>query len=133
MNKAMIIGNLTKDPELHQTATGITLCRLNVAVNRKFAGQDGEKQTDYFNVVTWRATAENCAKYLKKGRKVFVCGEMQFRQYEAKDGTTRTAAEISADEVEFLSPAEDKGSAPYTKPTSVQKSLLDDADEDLPF
>lgn len=132
MNNAMIIGNLTKDPELKQTATGIPYCRLTLAVNRKYKGADREKQTDYFNVVTWRAVAENCAKYLRKGKKLFVRGELQFRQYDDKDGIKRTAAEISAEEVEFLSPADESKGNPYT-PSTVQKTPVYEDDPDLPF
>ena len=133
MNKSMIIGNLTKDPELKETSNGIKYCRFSVAVDRKFKGADGEKITDYFNVVTWRTTAENCHKYLKKGKKVWVCGEMQFRAYDDKDGIKRVASEISADEIEFLSPVEQQKDVPYSGNT--KRKLNDDeyGDYDLPF
>jgi len=132
MNRCMIIGNLTRDPELRETSNGIKYCRFAVAVNRRLKGADGEKITDYFNVVTWRATAENCQKYLAKGKKVFVCGEMQFRNYEDKDGVKRVASEISADEIEFLSPVETKDT-PYSG--NVKRKLNEDeyGDVDLPF
>lgn len=104
MNKITIIGNLTADPELRQTQNGTAVCSFNVAVNRRFAGADGNRQTDYFHIITWRGNAENCAKYLAKGRKIAVVGELQARLYDAKDGTTRMSLDVQADEVEFLTP-----------------------------
>ncbi len=104
MNKIFIIGNLTRDPEVRATSNGATVCSFSVAVTRRFAAQGGERQTDFFRVSAWRQLGEVCAKYLAKGRKVAVIGELQARTYEANDGTTRMSLEISADEVEFLTP-----------------------------
>ena len=106
MNKIVLIGNLTKDPQKRATPNGISVCNFTIAVNRRFAGADGQKVTDYFNIVTWRALADNCARFLSKGKKVAVIGELQARTYEANDGTTRMSLDVSADEVEFLSPKE---------------------------
>lgn len=106
MNKIVLIGNLTKDPQKRATPNGISVCNFTIAVNRRFAGADGEKATDFFNIVTWRALADNCARYLSKGKKVAIVGELQARTYEANDGTTRMSLDVSADEVEFLSPKE---------------------------
>lgn len=106
MNKITLIGNLTKDPQKRATPNGISVCNFTIAVNRRFAGQNGEKQTDFFTIVTWRALADNCARYLSKGKKVAIVGELQARTYEANDGTTRMSLDVSADEVEFLSPKE---------------------------
>ena len=78
MNKCILIGNLTRDPELTTTATGVSLCRFSIAVNRAYANQNGEREADFFNIVTWRGLAENCSKYLSKGRKVAVVGNIQF-------------------------------------------------------
>lgn len=104
MNKIVLIGNLTKDPQKRATPNGISVCNFTIAVNRRFAGADGEKATDFFNIVTWRALADSCARYLSKGKKVAIVGELQARTYEANDGTTRMSLDVSADEVEFLSP-----------------------------
>ena len=106
MNKLFIIGNLTSDPELLTTSTGVSVCTMNVAVNRRFSGANGERQTDFFRVTAWRQLGETCARYLSKGRKISVIGEVTARAYEGKDGTVRASLEVTADEVEFLSPRE---------------------------
>ena len=117
MNRIMLIGNLTFDPELRVTPTGTSVCTFNIAVNRRFASQNGERQTDFFRIVAWRQLGENCAKYLTKGKKVFVSGELQVRTYEDKNGVQRTTVEVAADEIEFLSPrAQDNGATPYQTP-----------------
>ena len=103
MNKVMLIGNLTKDPELIQTNSGISVCRFTLAVTRRFQNSSGERETDFLNIVVWRQQGENCAKYLKKGSKCCVIGAVQNRSYEAQDGSKRYITEITADEVEFLS------------------------------
>ncbi len=99
-----MIGNLTKDPEVRSTGSGVSVCSFRIAVTRRFAGQGGERVSDFFDVVAWRSLAELCGKYLAKGRKVAVVGELQTRTYDAKDGTKRYVTEIVADEVEFLTP-----------------------------
>ena len=112
MNKVYLIGNLTRDPEMRSTNTGIPVCNFSIAVNRRFKNaQTGQQETDFFNIVAWRQLAELCSRYLVKGRKVAVFGSIQTRSYEAQDGTKRTAFDIVADEVEFLSSA-NAGSAP---------------------
>lgn len=138
MNKCILIGNLTRDPELSTTGSGISFCRFTVAVNRTFRNANGETETDFLNVVTWRGLADNCSKYLTKGSKVAVCGQIQTRTYE-KDGEKRYATDIVADDVEFLNRAGDGqgmgggssasgNSAP--KKTSELKPV---EDEGLPF
>lgn len=104
MNKITLIGNLTHDPEIRSTQSGITVCAFTIAVSRRFAGADGERPTDYFRINAWRQLGESCGRYLAKGRKVAVVGELQARLYEAKDGSTRMVLDVQADEVEFLSP-----------------------------
>ena len=112
MNKVFLIGNLTRDPELKSTSAGTPVCNFTVAVNRRFRNsQTGQQETDFLNVVAWRQLAELCSRYLSKGRKVAVTGSIQTRTYEAKDGTKRTAWDIVAEEVEFLTPQAQKGSA----------------------
>ena len=102
MNKLTIIGNLTKDPELRVTTTGVNVCSFTVAVNRR-KKVEGQPEADYFRVVTWKTLAELCARFLSKGRKVGVIGEVSLNTWE-KDGKHGAGMEISAQEVEFLSP-----------------------------
>lgn len=103
MQKFVAIGNLTRDPDYSETSSGVAVCRFSIAVNRRYATANGERETDFFNVTAWRGLAETVAKYCKKGQKVAVIGTIQIRQYEANDGSTRTSVEVVADEVEFLS------------------------------
>ena len=113
MNKIVLIGNLTHDPDTRSTPNGVTVCSFTIAVNRRFASQGGEKQTDFFRINAWRQLGDVCSRYLVKGRKVAVIGELQARTYEAKDGTTRMSLDVSADEVEFLTPkGDDQGNIP---------------------
>ena len=109
MNKVFLIGNLTKDPELATTASGISVARFTLAVSRKFKNADGEYETDFLNVVVWRGQAENCHKYLRKGSKVAVVGAIQARSYDAQDGTKKYVTDIVAEEVEFLSTKSSEG------------------------
>ena len=99
MNKAILVGRLTRDPEGKQISSGVAVTTFSIAVSRRFK----KDETDYFNVVTWRGLAETCAKYLKRGSQVAVMGEMQTRSYDDKNGVKRYVTEIVADEVEFLS------------------------------
>lgn len=103
MNKVILVGNLTRDPELITTSNGVSLCRFSLAVQRRFAGQDGEREADFINIVVWRAQADNCYKYLKKGSKCGIVGSLQTRSYDAQDGTKRYSTDVVAEEVEFLS------------------------------
>lgn len=132
MNKVILIGNLTRDPESGTTQSGIAFCRFSIAVNRRFSRENAE--TDYFNITCWRGLAENCAKLLAKGRKVCVSGSIQIRQYE-QDGIKRQAVDIVADEVEFLTPAggrsDEEGQVTEKKQESV--SNLTPVEEELPF
>ena len=108
MNKIFIIGRLTAEPENRTTPNGISVTTLRVAVNRRM----NRDQTDFFNVVTWRGLADNCARYLVKGQQVAVEGELQMRAYEDRDGTKRTAIEINANNVEFLAKAGQRTETP---------------------
>lgn len=129
MNKITIIGRLTNDPEKRATNKGTSVTTFTVAVTRRFPNANGDKESDFFRVQAWRSLADSCEKYLSKGKQVAVIGELQPRTYEGKDGKTRFSLEVSADEVEFLSPAE-------TKPTSKQPKTDEWADissKDLPW
>ena len=110
MNKIILIGNLTRDPELRTTPNGITVCNFDIAVNdrRGRNQQNGQQeQTQYFRITVWRQLGETCQRYLAKGRKVFVSGPLTARTYQANDGTTRVSLEVTADDVEFLSSRND--------------------------
>lgn len=141
MNKVYLIGNLTRDPELSETNSGVPVCRFSIAVNRSYSSSDGERLTDFFNITVWRNSAENCGKYLKKGSKVAVVGSLQNRTYDDKEGIKRQVTDIIANEVEFLSTknstennsSDDAPVAP--RPVkAVQKPTLEAVDDDqLPF
>lgn len=132
MNKAILIGNLTKDPELATTNNGISVCKFTLAVSRRYIGASGERETDFLNIVVWRGQAENCHKYLRKGSKCAVVGNIQSRSYEAQDGTKRYITEIVAEEVEFLSSRNSSDSAAATKTEEVTE-LKPIEDDSLPF
>lgn len=101
MNYVMLLGRLTKAPEQKQTQNGIAVTTFTIAVNRRA----NKEQTDFFNIVTWRGCAENCAKYLEKGQQVAVVGELQTRNYTDKGGIKRYVTEINASDVTFLAKA----------------------------
>ncbi len=126
MNKVFLIGNLTKDPELSSTTSGIKFCRFTLAVSRSYA-KDGKRETDFLPVVVWRAQADNCARYLKKGSRAAVCGSIQTRTYDAQDGSRRYVTEIAADEVQFLTTKneDERDGADFDD--------LKPIDDDLPF
>ncbi len=106
MNSLTIIGNVTRTPETAATPTGDFVCNFNVAVNRRGGGADG---VDYFRVTAWNNLGENCARYLDKGRKVYVRGPVKARAYVGNDGSPRANMEIKAQEVEFLSSKDNQG------------------------
>jgi single-strand DNA-binding protein len=131
MNKCILVGNLTKDPELTTTSNGVAVCRFAIAVSRRYANADGERETDFLNIVVWRSLGENCHKFLKKGSKVGVVGNIQSRSYDAQDGSKRYVTEIVAEEVEFLST---KQSDDQPKSASEEVAKLQPIDDDgLPF
>ena len=117
MNKCTIIGNLTRDPETRITQSGLSVTSFTVAVNGR-AKQGEQAQTDYFRVTAWRQLGENCQKYLAKGRKVCVIGSVAVRTYQSNDGGTRASLEITADDVEFLTPKGESSAAAEQQPSS---------------
>lgn len=134
MNKVILIGNLTRDPDYGETQSGISFCNFSIAVNRPYNDSNGERQTDFFNIKTWRGQADNCAKYLRKGSKVGVVGSLQTRTYEDNDGNKRNVTEIVANEVEFLSFAnksDDSGETTRAQRSRPELEPIDDGD--LPF
>lgn len=133
MNKVMLIGNLTKDPDVRTTAGGASVTTLSIAVNRRFKDKSGERVTDYFRVVAWNKLADICGKYLVKGSKVSVSGELQTKDYEAKDGTKRYVTEILADEVEFLTPKSDRNQSVESVDDIGFTDITGDEGDGFPF
>lgn len=105
MQKLFIVGNLTKDPDSRVTKEGISVCSFTVAVNRRHHAE-GQPEADFFRVTAWRGLADNCAKYLSKGKKVAVTGPVSVSTYQGQDGKTRASMDVTAEDVEFLSPKE---------------------------
>lgn len=134
MNKVFLIGNLTRDPELSETNSGVAVCRFSIAVNRRRASEDAEQQTDFFNVTAWRGLAETVARFCKKGNKIAVTGQIQIRQYEDREGAKRTAVDVVAEEVEFLSPKsnDEARTAEEPKKKPALQAFDDDSDQ-IPF
>lgn len=135
MNKVVLIGNLTKDPELSTTNSGINYCRFTLAVSRSFANKNGDRETDFINIRVWRGQAENCHKYLRKGSKAGVIGNIQTSSYDAQDGSKRYVTEVVAEEVEFLSTKGGFGGSDDLKPMddNGDDTLTPIEDDTLPF
>ncbi|KAF6618300.1 single-stranded DNA-binding protein [Paenibacillus sp. EKM102P] len=140
LNRVILIGRLTKDPELRYTPSGVANCTYTLAVDRPFTNQDGEREADFLQVVTWRQLAETCANYLKKGRLTAVEGRVQVRNYENSEGKRVYVTEIVADNVRFLESSKNDsagrqqaGSKNNNDPFSDDGKPIDIADEDLPF
>ncbi|NMP24514.1 single-stranded DNA-binding protein [Sulfobacillus harzensis] len=130
MNVIILEGRLVADPELRYTPQGVPVAHFRMAVDRPFVGQDGNKETDFFQLVAWRKLGETVANNLTKGRLVSVRGRLQMRQYEAQDGSKRTVYEINCDEVNFLDRRPEGAGAPGDAGASTQTEELPD---DLPF
>lgn len=138
LNKIFIMGRLTKNPELRHTQSGKSVTSFSLAVDRDFKGQNGEKETDFIEVVAWKNTAEFVAKHFTKGRMAVVEGRLQIRNWTDKDGNKRNTAEVVADNVYFGdskkedSKKEDSTAPSYNAPSS-QFAEIDDDEGDLPF
>ena len=143
MNKVILVGNLTRDPELQTTNSGRSVCRFGLAVQRRYANAEGERDADFFNVTVWGIPGENAHKYLKKGSKCGVSGRIQVGSYDAADGSKRTSVDIIAEEIEFIGPrnngegegatysaANETTRAPKEKQTAELEEI---DDESLPF
>jgi len=133
MNKIMLIGNLGRDPEMNYTPNGTAIAKFSLAVNRVTKSSTGERQeeTEWFNIVAWQQLAERCSTYLKKGQKVFIEGRLATRKYTDKNGVERTAVEVIASDMEFLTPKDRQASASSSDILSGDDSLGDL--EDHPF
>ena len=141
INNVVLTGNLTRDPDLNVTKSNLSVCKFCIAVNRNFTNQEGKREADFINIVTFRGTADNCAKYLSKGSKVGVVGSIQQTQYEDKQGNKRQSFDIVAEKVNFLSSAADKpekkdpfkGKAPAKLPSNDLGQLKEITDDSVPF
>ncbi len=130
MNKALLIGNLTKDPEFATTQNGVSLAKFTIAVQRKFKNANDEYESDFINCVAWRSNAEFVNKYFKKGNKIGIVGTIQTRSYDGEDGTKRYATEVVVEECEFVQSkkCDNNDKAEETKP-----ELEPINDDNLPF
>ena len=148
MNKVILIGRLSQEPEMRTTPNGVATTSFNIAVQRNFTNQNGEREADFFRVVAWRKQAENIARYCHKGTQVAVEGRLQNNNYEAQDGTRRYSIDVIADNVSFLGSRGDgnsSSSAPQNMENDVEvnetsedpfKDFGDEVtltDDDLPF
>ena len=146
MNRLTIIGNLTRDPELRSTSSGVQVCTFTIAVNRRnrSSADNGQPEADFFRVSAWRQLGEVCQKYLAKGRKVAVTGPVALNTFTGSDGQTHASMEVNADDVEFLSPRSDAPAAataqqsadpapavPASAPAGSQ--YVNAGEDDLPF
>ncbi len=136
MNTVQLIGNLTRDPEVSETANHISVARFSIAVNRPYTSGEN-KVTDFFNIVAWRGLAENCGKYLCKGSKVAVVGHLQNNSYTDKNGDRRTITNILAETIEFLSTPRDlngnNDNGNYNRSSNKGQQMEIVEDDDLPF
>lgn len=116
LNRVVLVGRLTRDPELRYTPSGVPVATFTLACNRPFTNQHGEREADFINCVVWRKQAENVANYLKKGSLAGVDGRIQTRSYEAQDGRRVFVTEVVADSVQFLEPKSVTASREYQTP-----------------
>ena len=149
LNQIVLMGRLTRDPELRRTGSGVAVASFTLAVDRDFAAQGAEKETDFVDIVAWRNTAEFVSKYFAKGRMAVVTGRLQIRNWQDKDGNKRRSAEVVADNVYFGDSKRDGAApggfdqtpsysqAPYQAPAAQQNpngfAMLSDDDSELPF
>ena len=135
LNRVVLIGRLTKDPELRYSPSGVAVTNFTLAIDRKFKNAQGEKETDFIPCVMFKQLAELCANYLAKGKLASVDGRIQVRTYNDKDGQKRWVTEVIAEDVHFLSP-KDGGSGSTELPSSSEKGSFGhevNLDDDIPF
>lgn len=139
MNKVILMGRLTRDPEVRYTQTGKVVCQFTLAVDRPFANQEGQREADFIAIVVWGKIAELCGNSLTKGQRALVDGRLQIRSYDAKDGTKRWVTEVIANSVEFIERKATGSGAPVRPAMQVRRArwnLLVPAvpfDEEIPF
>lgn len=136
LNRVVLIGRLTKDPELRYTPSGVAVATFTLAVDRNFKNANGERDTDFIPCVVYRQLAELCANYLSKGRLASVDGRLQIRSYDAQDGQRRWVTEVIAENVQFLSPKDNGGSGTGTSSNNSNVGTYGhevSLDDDIPF
>lgn len=136
MNKIILLGRLTRDPEVRYTSTGKVVCQFTLAVDRPFANQEGQREADFIPVVMWGKQGETCGNYLTKGQRALVEGRLQVRNYDAKDGSKRWVTEVIADRFEFIEPRKNSASGaqrPAIAPAQAAASSMDCFGSALPF
>ncbi|WP_134682534.1 single-stranded DNA-binding protein [Brevibacillus migulae] len=139
MNRVILIGNLTKDPELRYTPSGTAVTTFTLAINRPRTNQAGEREADYINVVAWQKLADLCATYLHKGKQAAVEGRLQTRSYDNKEGKKVYVTEVVAENVQFLGARNEQGSRsernddPFGDPFADAGKPINISDDDLPF
>lgn len=133
MNRFNGIGRLTKEPDMRSTANGTSVCTFTIAINRRFK-TEGQQQADFIPIVAWGKTADICAKYLHKGSQVAVCGSVQTRTYDDKNGNKVYVTEINAEEVQFLSKSNNEAeSGSISSQSGFESQMMPVEDEDVPF
>jgi len=137
INRVVLVGNLTRDPELRHTPSGTAVCSLRLAVNTRRKDESGEwtDKPNYFDITVWGQQGENCAQYLAKGRPVAVDGRLEWREWEAQDGAKRQAVEVVAESVQFLGGRQESEGAyvPAGAAASGADFPSSPADDDIPF
>ncbi|UYO61847.1 single-stranded DNA-binding protein [Acetobacterium wieringae] len=143
MNKVILVGRLTRDPEMKNTNSGKTVTRFSLAVDRRFKNKDGQKEADFINIVVWGKQAEFASQYLSKGSQISLSGRLQVSSYDGQDGQRRYVTEVVADEITFLSSKKDGGNSANTQHQSNSEPMsvmgLDEDfhlmadDDDCPF
>lgn len=143
MNRIILLGRLTRDPEVKLTPSEKTVCTFTLAVDRQFTAKDGQKEADFINIVVWGKAAELCGNYVSKGQRLLVEGRLQIRSYEAKDGSGRRyVTEVVADRVEFVErkPSSENNASGGGETSCMEKAFGDPNspnskgyDEEIPF
>jgi single-strand DNA-binding protein len=136
LNRVLLMGNLTRDPELRYIPSGSAVANLRMAINRTYKSQTGEtkEEVTYIGVVVWGKQAENCSEYLAKGSPIFVEGRLQSRQWETEDGQKRSVVEVVADRVQFLARKKDSAAAAPSGPSEEHLTpSTTGGEDDIPF
>lgn len=137
LNQVVVMGRLTRDPEIRRTNSGIAVASFSVAVDRDYKSKDGtEREVDFIDVTAWRGTAEFVGKYFAKGRMAVVAGRLQVRKWKDKDGASRRSIEVVADSVYFADSRKNEQSGQEPKPQQDYQTMMDEkgrADNDFPF
>ena len=131
LNKVVLMGRLTRDPELRYTPQNVPVCTITLAVDRDFTRAGEQRETDFIDVVAWRSTAEFICKYFKKGQLIAIQGSIQTRSYEDKNGNKRKAVEVVADQAHFAGPKREQEGGNFAQPGDGFQEIT--ADDDLPF